>query len=54
MSPKQKPEEKTTVQTVRLDSAMHKRLGHFAVDSGMSNQEILYAALVEYLKKNKA
>jgi hypothetical protein len=46
--------QKITVQTLRLNMELYKRLAHYAVDSGRTHQEIMGTALVAYLDKMKA
>jgi len=50
---KPKTKERPIVQTVKLDSALYVRLKTFGAKTRRSNQDILYTALIEYLKKMK-
>lgn len=43
-----------TVQTLKLDRALHVRLATFGAKTGQSKQDIMYAALDAYLKKMNA
>ncbi len=44
-------EERPIVQTVKLDLTLYVRLKTFGAKTRRTNQDILYAALVDYLKK---
>ena len=46
--------EKPIVQTVKLPHDLHIRLKTFGAETRRSNQDILLAALEEYLKRQKA
>ena len=54
MKAKTKPSgDKPVVQTVKLEPALFVRLKTFSAKTRRTNQHILYAALVEYLKRMK-
>jgi predicted transcriptional regulator len=46
-------DDKPTVQTVKLETALFVRLKMFGIKTRRSSQDILRTALVEYLKKMK-
>ena len=55
MTPKGKPaEDKPVAQTVKLEPDLFVRLKTFSAKTRRTNQDILHAALREYLKGNKA
>ena len=55
MTPKSRPaEEKPVAQTVKLEQALFVRLKTFGANTRRSNQDIIRAALIEYLNKHKA
>jgi predicted transcriptional regulator len=55
MTPKSKPAEvKPVAQTVKLEQELFVRLKTFGANTRRSNQDIIRAALIEYLDKNKA
>lgn len=47
-------EEKPIVQTLKLSPPVYVRLKTFGAKARRSNQDILHAALIEYLHKMKA
>jgi predicted transcriptional regulator len=46
-------EERPIVQTVKLEPALFVKLKTFGAKTRRSNQDILRAALIEYLNKSK-
>ena len=55
MTPKKKAaDEKPVTQTVKLEMELFVRLKTFSAKTRRTNQDILHAALVQYLKANKA